>query len=366
MIGTIGCSARRAPGRRLTRGALLLLLAFGCAPNLPPAYVTHQRAAERAYEQGDYTQAAREWRAAASVAPSGKHRDEAVYRSGASFARAGQSEQARAAWTELTRSPVGTRRARAHFDIAHSSIDEGDTERGFALLKAALLQFPDSGMSLRAARRLLDHAGERGSAAELALLNELAAKTRGREIAEYLLRRRAHWLDHESRPDAALAAYRRLIAEYPYPQGRYWDESVLRAAELHAALGQAEAAVSLLRWMLDHRERSSLVGSYERRYSEAHFLLASLLNDSLNDPAGARREFRVIAQRYPTSLRRDDALWHAGLCSLRLQQPVEACADAAELRRQFPDSRYTPCTQHLCPELPAADRRCHDYLLSTD
>lgn len=358
-------SARPIVERWLILG-VLSLSTFGCAPRLPPAYVAHQRAAERAYEQGDYTKAAHAWRAAAEAAPSGKRRDEAVYRSGTSFARAGQAEQARAAWGELTRSPGGARRARAHFDIAHSSIDEGDTERGFALLKAALLEFPDSGMSLRAARRLLAHAGDSGSAAELALLEELEAKTRGHEISEYLLRRKALWFDRASRPDAALAAYRRLIAEYPYPRGRYWDESVLRVAELDAALGRPEAAVSLLRWMLDHRERSNLVGSYERRYSEAHFLLASLLNDALNDALGAREEFRAIVQRYPTSRRRDDALWQAGLCSLRLEQPAEACSDAAKLRSQFPDSRYTPCTRHLCPELPATERRCHDYLVDPD
>ncbi len=350
------------------RFLLLLLVAThlclaGCAPSLPAAYVEHSEAARRAYAQGKYREAAAHWRAAEGAAPSQRYKDEALYRQAASLERAGESLAAQKLLGRLADAGPGERQARARFDAAYLTLDRGDTEAGMKQLKEAILEYPDSGPAIRALRTLLDHARQSaGNAGEGALIGQLLPKLARTSLHQRLLYARAQLLERSQPADAAVRAYGELIEAYPYPHGLFWDESIIARAKLLVQLGRPAEAVHSLRKMLAHREQSDFLGSYERHYADAHYLLATITRDSLGDLAAARTEFRTIAKRYTTSVLRDDALWQAMACSQRLGASAEVCADAERLVDTFPDSRFSACAHHVCNKL-TAQKPCRQYVL---
>jgi tetratricopeptide (TPR) repeat protein len=355
----------RNTARLLSLGLLTTWLAVsqGCGPRLPAAYVEQSTKAREAYAAGDYEKAASHWQTAATTAPNAKYRDESLYRHAVSLGRAGRIDQAQRAMDRLARGAPGQRQARATFDRAYLLLRAGKEAQGLAALRAALLKHPNSGLALRATARLLEHARQSGGrAAERAELDDLLARLEGTEIHQLLAISDARWSDQGGDSNRALAAYRRVIDATPYPRGRYWDEAILRAAELHVELGQHEAAIGLLRWMLGHREQPDFVGSYDRHYARAHFKLAEIQRDVARDLEGARKEFLSVVSEYSHSLLRDDALWHAARCALLLGRLDVACDDARRLLESFPESRYAACAPQLCPELTAPGE-CHAYLL---
>lgn len=345
---------------------LSLMFDLGCAPSLPPDYVEHSSAARAAYGRGEYERAAEHWHAARSAAPNDKHREEALYRQAVSLQRAGRHDEARALLARLATSGTSGRSARAEFDVAYAELERGDARKGEELLERALTRHPDSGMSIRAALRLLDDASEDGGNPERAkriqrLLGKLPKNAEVRELLEY---ENAKLLEAMGSAEAALSAYDAQVRRYPYPAGRYWSESLVRSARILSATDRTRAAVSRLRWMLEHRESSSVTGSYERGYSAAHMLLADMLRKE-GDLRAARDEYRKVFTRYQHSRLRDDALWQASLCSVRLDETDEACDDLQRLIESFPKSRYANCSPQLCPQLggtPNTDGRCHAYI----
>ncbi len=343
----------------------LIALAAACAPSLPAAYVQNSEAARDAYSQGQYRKAAAHWQTARRYAPNQRYRDEAAYRQAMSLERAGEPARAQALLDELARGEAGARRARARFDAAYLSIENGDSEEGFRRLEAALLAHPNSGPALRALKTLLDHARETGGdAAEQRLLTELSPKLQSTEVHQLLLYSRAKLVQRTQPADAAISAYSTVIDSYPYPHGLYWDDAILIRAQLLVERGRAKEAVASLREMLGHREASDFLGSYERHYGQAHYLLARITHEQLHDPASARNEFRRVARNYQTSLVRDDALWQAMLCSKQLGEPTEVCNDARRLVHEFPESRFSGCAHRVCAEV-AASGECRDYVMQS-
>src|SRR5690606_18636218 len=204
-----------------------LALNLSCAPSLPAEYVQHSSAAREAYAQGHYQRAADYWSAAHTVAPSKKYRDESLYRQAMSLQRAGRDDEARQLLTRLAASDGAGRNVRAEFDLAYDELERGDSAKGKKLLERALLRHPDSGMSVRAALRLLDEASESGGNAERTrcvarLLSTLSQEAEVRELLEY---ENAKLLEAAGSTRAALDAYDQQVRRYPYPSGRYWNES---------------------------------------------------------------------------------------------------------------------------------------------
>ncbi len=75
-----------APGsERLKRALLLAVLLAACAKALPAAYVQARDAAESAYAQGQFAEAAGHWLSAADNADSARDRTEARYRAATSY-----------------------------------------------------------------------------------------------------------------------------------------------------------------------------------------------------------------------------------------------------------------------------------------
>jgi tetratricopeptide (TPR) repeat protein len=350
----------------MRRALLVTALLFGCAPQLPPAYVQHRDAAQGAYASGHFAEAAHDWLEAAKAAATARDRSDARYRAAASYERAGDLERAREQYALLA-SGNSDRAARSAFTLADLRIQAGDEVAGYAALEAAIRKYPSSGVAGLAYRRYFAWLSSRGG--EQAVINYVARvlpELGSGELGEQLRYERAKRLDASGNKAGARDAYLDLATRYPYPHGAYWDDALLRGAECHVELGQPEAAVKLLQSMLAARETSHLSGSYERpHFADAAYRLAELYRDALHDPAAARRAFHDVFLNYPTSTLRDDALWQEALI-LRTLSPSEACAPLSQLVQQLPDSRYAPCAHEICAQLPALiGRACHGYIEAT-
>lgn len=353
--------------------AIVLLTALelsltACA-SAQDAYRSQADAARLAYSQGQYRTAAEHWRAAAGLASEQRDQDEAVYRRSTSLRRAGDRQAAAQVLERLVGSP-GVRQASAAFDRAYLLIELGQEQAGYSDLWQALQTHPSSGAADLGLLRLVQHLeAEHGPDAALRRLSLLENPTRGTDLEETLLYRRAQLLESAGKQTAALRAYAILAKRFTYPSGVYWDEAMLRQAELLLELGQPSVAAEKLRAMLRQREHADLVGSYERRYSAAHFRLAELYRDELDDWQRARAAFRAVASRYKTSRLRDDARWQAAVISQRHDDRRGACEDAEALLSESPASRFVQCTTLVCAEISeprqhsGMRRECPEYVL---
>jgi len=344
--------------------ALCLALLLGaCAPALPPAYVQARDAAESAYGQRQFSEAAERWLKAADSAASARDRSEARYRAATSYERAGRVEDARK-WYRVLASGKSERAPRAAFALADLRLASGDGAGGLADLEAAIRKYPRSAIASLALRRYFSALAERGGdQAVLDYIQRIEPELGQSDLAEQLLYERARRLDASGQAEQALTAYVTVADRFPYPYGAFWDDALLRGADCELRLGRPEQAIALLERMLHARETSHMSGSYERpHFADAAFRLAELYRDAKHDQNAARRAFRAVFLQYPTSTLRDDALWQEALLARRVSEPL-ACEPLQLLVEQLPDSRYSPCAHEMCTKIaPVARRNCAGYI----
>ncbi|MCC6213646.1 MAG: tetratricopeptide repeat protein [Polyangiaceae bacterium] len=361
--------SRRAPTRaeRTPRGwasGALLAAALGCAPTLPESFVLSRAAAERAYSAGRYEEAAEHWRHAAQAADRPKDRNEARYREAAALRRAGRHGEADALLEALARATRAARAPRASYDRALALLHRGDERAAHAELERLLVAHPDHSFAALAAKKLIERArADGGAVAGLAEATRLRSLVGDVAVVERLEYEAAGDLEALGRLAEARDRFLDVARRYPYPTGALWDDSLWHASLLEERLGDPRRAIAHLRRMLAQQEASSMSGSYERpRYSQARFRIAELYRDRLDDPARARREFRALLERHPTSLLVDDALWQEALLARRAGDTRAACDALAALTKHSPDSRYVACGPLLCPALTPPPGECRDYL----
>lgn len=345
----------------------LVLAAVGCAASQPRPYQESRAAAERAYAAGRYDEASRHWLEAERHADEKRDRIEARYRAAAALRRAGRGSEAERLLASIqTDSPRGERAARAAYDRADIEIEQGDPQKGYAMLEALLHAHPKSGVARHALSRYLVWLDERGGSERvLAYIDGAKARLDRTDLAETLAFERARWLERAGQRDAALAQYLSVAQRFPYPRGAHWDDALWYASLLEEQLGRPGRAIEHLRRMLSEMEPSHLQGSYQRpRYDDAQYRIAELYRDGVRDASQARREFRKVFDEHPTSVLRDDALWHEALLARRQGDGAAACRALSLLIEDLPESRYAACTRPVCPSLaPGRDGRCRDYIL---
>ncbi|WP_437915688.1 tetratricopeptide repeat protein [Sorangium sp. So ce302] len=357
---------RNAPAPTLAVAiAIAALLGPACAPVRGDAYLTAMTAGERAYHAGRYREAARSFDDAASQALRVKDRDEARLMQARSFERAESWGEARASYERLLAdSPRGPRSERAEFELADLAIEHGDADAGYAMLLAATLRRPSHGLARNALKRLIQREEDRaGAAGALAWLRQHGPALRGTELDQDVAYNTALLLERSGDREAALRALVAAARAHPYPVGSLTDDALFHAAELAASLGRPEEAIGYLREMLSARE-PAVTGSYDReKFDDAQLEIARLYRDALGDRAAARRELRKLYTDHPASILRDDALWAEAKLWREEGRSKEACATAARIVRELPESRYVRCAHAICPSLPAAPRPCADYIL---
>jgi len=348
--------------------ALALLLGACAAPHVGDAFARAKGAADSAYSAGRFDEAAGYYESAAKASLRPTDRAEALYLRAAAYQRERSWEKARAAYGRLIQEASQSDRARrAIFDLAALEIEAGQREKGYGLLRDALMKQPNDGLARRAFERYLEYLDQAGGDV-LAWLRDVKPKLASSELDENVLYAIAARLAAAGDLEAARAAYVMCADRHPYPQGSLFDDSLWHASLIDEKLGQPKQAVADLERMLAVREPSSLTGSYERpRFSPARYRTAVLYRDALGDHASARREFHALYADHPTSILRDDALWEEAKLALADGDAREACALTSTLAKDFPASRYAPCSRALCPSAsPAPGTRCHDYITRGD
>jgi len=349
--------------RRALSRALFGLALGACAPALPPAYVSARDAAESSYAQRRFAESAQHWLEAAESAGSARDRSDARYRAAASFERAGNVAEARK-WYELLARGKSERAPRAAFALADLRLKSGDAAGGLGELEAAIRKYPSSAIAALALRRYFSALAEQGGdRAVLDYIARVQPELEHSDLAEQLLYERARRLEALGATAEASQAYVLVADRFPYPHGAYWDDALLRGADLEQRTGNADAAIALLERMLHARESSRLSGSYERpHFADAAYRLAELYRDAKHEPEAARRAFRGVFVDYPTSTLRDDALWQEAKIARTISEQ-RACEPLRLLVTQLPDSRYVPCAHEMCANIaPVARRSCAAYI----
>jgi tetratricopeptide (TPR) repeat protein len=352
--------------KRGFRAALLLVLA-ACAPNRGEAYEKSLAEARASYGNGRFDVAAQQFDAAAASAK--VKRDAIFMRYEAALARerAGDVAGAAAALRKLAEEN-NEYSAQAAYQAAVLAL-KSDPEAGYRELEAVAVRFPDDPVARVALFRTLRHDDDTGAEKAIARLDAIAPKVHGRALEMDVTYERAKRLEAMGRHEQARDAFIGVANAWPYPKGPYFDDALVRAAEIEEHAGRPNEAIALLERMLQYREVSVTIGSYERpRYIPAMLKMAAIYEDQLHDRAKARDTYHRLYRDVKTSTLRDDALWREADLWTKDGDQDKACDRLDTLVSNIPDSRYVPCAVDKCkdikrPKDSKAPKTCHAYLL---
>ncbi len=295
-----------------------------------------------------------------------KDRDEALFLQARTQESQGHAEDAARTYQMLVDArPPGPRSVHASFELARLAGAARGEETQDAMERQLIGAHPDHGLAVAALSRVV---GRRREAKDwdglLRILEPLAAKARETPMEQPIDMERARALEARGDLEAALALYLATARKHPYPFGPRTDDALFRASEVEEQLGRHDRAIAHLREMLEPREHSQTVSSYERpKFPAAQMRIALLLRDRARDHAAARKELYRFVDGFPASTMRDDALWIAARMAKDDGDAETACDDAERLVEMQPDSRYVRCAHLVCADLPPAARECADYLV---
>lgn len=350
--------------------SIALALALGaCAPTLPAAWHDAMASGDRAHHAGREAEAAAQYDQAAREAARSRDRDEAEFRSAMSLARTGDRAGALARLDGVaSRSPDFERGARASYEAAMircASNDESERARGWRDLDTLVRTRSETGPARVSIERLLaEHEARDPSLARaIAWIDEALADARltAVPLRASLQAERARRLERAGRGSDAVAAWRALFVDIPYPQNNRWDDGHVALATLLRTQGDARGAAAALEEMLSVVDPSCNGGTCDApEMQEGAMLRAEILRDDLRDLAGAAAAFHRAYEMFPSSRVRDDAL--EGEARVRdLLRDGSACAVWVRLASEFPCTRRgrlgrgraTECGRP--PEAPASD-----------
>jgi tetratricopeptide (TPR) repeat protein len=305
---------------------------------------------------------------AAATAVRARDRDQAHWSAADVLARAGRLAEAVARLDRIARDDGSEHEAEAAYRTALLRIDHEDADRGWRDLEDVVRRFPSHGVAHVAVRRLVEHAdsaGPEAAARELAALDRDVGKT---DLAPLVAFLSAEHAEARGEDAAARDAYLRIADRWPYPHGAFFDDALWHASLLDEKLGRIQAAVDDLERLVEKRETTSIMGSYERaRYVPSMLRLGDLYRDALHDHAKARATFHRLYTDYAHSTKRAEALWREAALWRSDGDPKTACDRLSTLVHEFPDSRFVPCATATCqglerPAKSGAPGECREYL----
>lgn len=330
------------------RNALAVTLAcaaLGCAPTIAPRHLDAMAAGDRAASAGRHREAAEAYDRAAREAERPRDRAEAEYRAAMLLARLGERDAALARLDRVAASsPDFERGARAAYEAAMIRGEDDATRDVAAEALTTLIQTrPATGPARLAVTRLLrgDDARDPSLAASLARIDALLASPGvvATALHETLRAERAKRLAEAGRAVDAIAAWRALFADVPYPQNSRWDDGHMALAALLRGRGDARGALAALDEMLAVRDPGCTGGSCDAPlFQEGAMLRGEILRDDVGDLAAAARAYREVYERFPSSRVRDDALQAEALVLDRARDS-RACDVWAQLAAEFPCTR---------------------------
>jgi len=137
-----------------------------------------------------------------------------------------------------------------------------------------------------------------------------------------------------------------------YPRSSLRDDGIWRAAHLEREAGDYQAALHHLQIILDSRRDALITGSYNSIWlDDAQLLKGQILLDDLHENVRAAEAFALLADDYPESVLKDDALVELARADVALGKHDDACAQLARLFKKYPDSNRLRQGHALAEEL---------------
>ena len=131
-------------------------------------------------------------------------------------------------------------------------------------------------------------------------------------------------LSRHDQPTEAVAVFDALADAYPHSSLR--DDGLWRAAALLRARGDFDGALARLKRILASRKDALITGSYNYlQLDDAQLLVGRIYLDDLHDPARAAEAFELLADDYPESVLRDDALYELARAKQEQHDVPAAC-----------------------------------------
>jgi TolA-binding protein len=170
------------------------------------------------------------------------------------------------------------------------------------------------------------------------------------DVGDNVLYERGMLLGRHERAAEAVAIFDQLADAYPHSSLR--DDGLWRAAELLRGGGDFEGALHRLRRILSTRKDAIITGSYNYlQLDDAQLLVGRIYLEDLHDPAHAAEAFELLADDYPESTLRDDALYDLARAKREAHDVPAACRALARLIKQFPDGNRVRQARSLQQEL---------------
>jgi tetratricopeptide (TPR) repeat protein len=259
---------------------------------------------------------------------------------------------AAAAWQRAavvtTQSRTAARALQRAADVTHAELH--DDGAAAALAWHVVETYPDeiaADDALRIAVRI-DEARDWGALA--ARLGALYPRLVKFDVGDNVLYERGMLLSRHEHAAEAVAIFDQLADAYPHSSLR--DDGLWRAAELLRAGGDFDGALHRLRRILSTRKDAIITGSYNYlQLDDAQLLVGRIYLEDLHDPAHAAEAFELLADDYPESTLRDDALYDLARARREAHDVPAACRALARLVKQFPDGNRVRQARSLQQEL---------------
>jgi len=233
-------------------------------------------------------------------------------------------------------------------DVAHADLHDDATAA--ALAWRTVETYPDeipADDALKLAIRIDEPRDWQALAARLAALYPRVVKF---DAGDNVLFERGMLLARHDRAADAIAIFDQLADAYPHSSLR--DDGLWRAAELLRKSGDFDGALRHLRRILASRKDAIITGSYNYlQLDDAQLLVGRIYLDDLHDPARAAEAFELLADDYPASTLRDDALYDLARAKQEQHDTAAACRALARLLKQFPDGNRVRAARSLLQEL---------------
>jgi len=259
---------------------------------------------------------------------------------------------AEAAWlraADVTKQPGTAARAlqRAAY-LAHTDLH--DDGAAATLAWRAIESYPDeiaADDALKLVIRIDEPRDWQALAARLAALYPRVVKF---DVGDNVLFERGMLLSRHDRAADAIVVFDGLADAYPHSSLR--DDGLWRAAELLRGSGDFEGALKRLRRILSSRKDAIITGSYNYlQLDDAQLLVGRIYLDDLHDPARAAEAFELLADDYPESVLRDDALYDLARARQEQHDQPAACRALKRLIAQFPNGNRFRAATSLRQEL---------------
>lgn len=361
--------------RRIARLAFAALLGLAvastsCAPTYATGYQAALARGLAAKNAGRYDEAIKALEEAADLGERYKDRDEARYVAGTLYEKMEKWPEASATYGRVAVESGGRYQGvRSTFARARVEQEHIDKSRGDALMVEAVKKHPDSGLARHAVRRMLEPIErDQGPEAAIQFLRQFTDVGKGTDLDEELLYEEGLVLFRAKRHVEARDVFVRSARSHPYPLGALTDDALYQAALCEEVLGDYDAALALLVELLSPMESAYAGSSYERpRFPEAQYRIAMIYLTRKHDRARAKKELRKMYDDHHASRFVDDALWLEGRLEFMDGEQDAACDSMEKIGSLIqggdaPRSRFLRCLNLLCPEIPAAEKPCADYI----